>query len=216
MTCKWGSSTVAASGELKRVPYDAQTSNLSNSQKWNQDSALIWSPLIFHLRYGWFGKGEERNNINNGIGIGVSVGMGLSTLEWVDSLTNIIVCDMLSEVSHNIVGPTPCHQQISYNCDSFDVAIAAYINKNHHAKNNGFHSTNIQSSIYDAEETCDAFSFSKNTEKLLMIPSSSLNQKLREPAEPKECEFDENHIPVPKDLTSLTDMYWLESSGHND
>lgn len=102
------------------------------------------------LRYGWFGKGEEHNNTNNGIGIGGSVGMGLSTLEWVNSLTNISVGDLLSEVSHNAVGPAPCHQQISYSCDSFDAAIAAHINKNHHAKNNGFHSTTIQSSIYDA------------------------------------------------------------------
>ncbi|CAI9260183.1 unnamed protein product [Lactuca saligna] len=129
MTCKWCSSTVAASGELKLVPYDAQTSNLSISQKWNQDSALIGSSPIFFLRYGWFGKGEEGNNINNGIGIGGSVGMGLSTLEWVDSLTNISVGDLLSEVSHNAVGPTLCHQQISYSCDSFDAAIAAHINK---------------------------------------------------------------------------------------
>ncbi|CAH1428037.1 unnamed protein product [Lactuca virosa] len=55
---------------------------------------LIGSPPVFHLRCGWFGKGEESKNINNGIGR--SVGKGFSTLEWVGSLTNISVDDSMN------------------------------------------------------------------------------------------------------------------------
>ncbi|KAI3512135.1 hypothetical protein L1887_19343 [Cichorium endivia] len=222
MTRKWGSSSIA-SGELTLVPYHIQTSNLTNSQKWNQDSlltagdvyAVIGSPPIFRLRYGWFTKAQE-TNIDQRINNGGNVGMGLSTLEWADSLTNISVGDLLSEVSRNAVGPTsPCHQQISYSCDSFDAAIAAHINKN----KNGFHST-IQSSIWDAEETCDAFSFPKNSEKVqnsvnTLIPSTSLIEKSPEPEPKDDCPVD-TEDPPPKDLTSLIDMYWPESLGPLD
>lgn len=55
-----------------------------------------------------------------------------------------------------------CLQQIPFSCDSFDAAIAAHISR--HQNKMGVLSTlaSHASSIWDAEETCDAFSFQKN------------------------------------------------------
>ncbi|CAH1441140.1 unnamed protein product [Lactuca virosa] len=165
--------TLTASGELKLVPYDAQTSNLSNSQKWNQDSVLIGSPPIFRLRYGWFGKGEERNNTNNGIGIGGSVGIGLSTLEWWVPLH--VISRFHTAVILLMLQLLPTLTKI------------------------------IMPKIMDSIPPPFSLQFMMHRK-----------HKSREPEEPKECEFDENHIPAPKDLTSLTDVYWPESLRHND
>ncbi|GKV48424.1 hypothetical protein SLEP1_g55240 [Rubroshorea leprosula] len=58
---KWGNSSVA-SGELMLFPYSVQRENLIVYQRWTQASAanaadvyaMIGSPSIFRLRYGWF------------------------------------------------------------------------------------------------------------------------------------------------------------------
>lgn len=93
----------------------------------------------------------------------------MSTLEWADSLTNISVGDLLSELSHNqdancvdspLPPSSPCQRQISFSCDSFDAAIAAHINGK-----NAFQPT-VVSSIWDADEACDAFSFPKKVQSL--------------------------------------------------
>ncbi|KAJ0817883.1 hypothetical protein HanLR1_Chr00c0405g0748941 [Helianthus annuus] len=144
-------------------------------------------------RYGWFAK-------------------AFSTLEWADSLTNISVGDLLSELSHNqdancVDSPlppgSPCQQQISFSCDSFDAAIAAHINGK-----NAFQPT-VVSSIWDADEACDAFSFPKNVQ----IPENSC----RDSAKVRlmdECNFNENREDVSaKDVNSLTDAYWADSLG---
>ncbi|XP_052173890.1 TSL-kinase interacting protein 1-like [Diospyros lotus] len=95
-------------------------------------------------------------------------GPSLSAGEWADSLTNISVGDLLSEVSHDIVsycndpvlpGSSQCIQQGPFSCDSFDAAISAHIYR--HQSRAGFPPAlaSVSSSIWDAEETCDAFAF---------------------------------------------------------
>ncbi|KAK9058805.1 hypothetical protein SSX86_023648 [Deinandra increscens subsp. villosa] len=220
---KWGSSSIA-SGELTLVPYNVET---LNCQKWTRDSffsagdvyAAIGSPSIFRLRYGWFAK-------------------AFSTLEWADSLTNISVGDLLSELSHNqdancVDSPlppgSPCQQQISFSCDSFDAAIAAHINGK-----NAFRPT-IVSSIWDADETCDSFSFPKKLQTLenncrdaaavSQIPSGPLIEKSPEPKDVypttvhsmDEGHFNENPEDISaKDVNSVTDVYWSDSLGPLD
>ncbi|XP_057983103.1 TSL-kinase interacting protein 1 [Malania oleifera] len=96
----------------------------------------------------------------------------LSAGEWADSLTNISVGDLLSEVSREmdancveppLPGGSLCLQQLPFSCDSFDAAIAAHISRQQ--EKTGCQSALVShaSSIWDAEETCDAFSFQKNS-----------------------------------------------------
>lgn len=103
----------------------------------------------------------------------------MSAGEWADSLTNISVGDLLAEVSHDVVagcsdptltGSSQCLQQGPFICDSFDAAIAAHINRHQNKTSFPPDLTSISSSIWDAEETCDAFSF-QNTRKLVQTPS---------------------------------------------
>lgn len=90
----------------------------------------------------------------------------LSTNEWADSLTNISIGDLLVDAPQDMDEPfaesSQCLNEIPFSCDSFDAAIAAHIsshqNKMVTASTFGSHA----SSIWDAEETCDAFSFQKN------------------------------------------------------
>lgn len=112
----------------------------------------------------------------------MSNGNALSAGEWADSLTNISVGDLLSEVpdegNPNFIEPPvaqsdQCLQQIPFSCDSFDAAIAAHMSR--HQNKMGFPSTvaSHTSSIWDAEETCDAFSFQKNHAVHQEVPTSS-------------------------------------------
>ncbi|KAI9153346.1 hypothetical protein LWI28_009912 [Acer negundo] len=276
---KWGNSSVA-SGELMIFPYSVQREDLMGYRKWTQDSiasaadvyAMIGSPPLFRLRYGWFSsnefesatlqaplapcyipgvqntnEGNRKDQIMNAMTISVSStsdqsdklvdsyndqptlnnenhapsisdvpnemsryitapksslvessdsaanvswhrketsgeaitgqlqdasdlrssnDTALSAGEWADSLTNVSVGDLLSEVPHDTDAPPgadyQCLQQIPFSCDSFDAAIAAHISK--HQNKMGVLSTlqSHSSSIWDAEETCDAFSFQKN------------------------------------------------------
>ncbi|XP_022982847.1 TSL-kinase interacting protein 1-like isoform X1 [Cucurbita maxima] len=110
-----------------------------------------------------------------------SNGTSLSAGEWADSLTNISIGDLLSGVSQDVdancvVTPlaegTQCLQQIPFSCDSFDAAIAAHISRQQYKTVS--HPTLVPhaSSILDAEETCDAFSFQKNSVILQDVSSS--------------------------------------------
>lgn len=96
--------------------------------------------------------------------------MALSAGEWADSLTNISIGELLAEPMPNVdincrdfpgaLGSN-CHQQTAFSCDSFDAAIAAHMYKHQNKVEQhdlAFHAP----SIWDAEETCDAFSFQKN------------------------------------------------------
>lgn len=94
-------------------------------------------------------------------------GTGISAGEWADSLTNISVGDLLSGVSQdledNCIDPPNaenCHDvhQIPFSCDSFDAAIAAHISKHQEKMGQSILASHM-SSIWDAEETRDAFSF---------------------------------------------------------
>ncbi|XVF07867.1 hypothetical protein REPUB_Repub06bG0176700 [Reevesia pubescens] len=108
-------------------------------------------------------------------------GVAISSGEWADSLTNISVGDLLAEVplvlddncvDHPVAESLQCLQQIPFSCDSFDAAIAAHISR-HQNKMEVPSLASHASSIWDAEETCDAFSFPKNPIPCADFPRSS-------------------------------------------
>ncbi|KAF8397995.1 hypothetical protein HHK36_016921 [Tetracentron sinense] len=122
----------------------------------------------------WLRKDTENGTIKRQLedadNLRSSNGTTLSAGEWADSLTNISIGDLLSESSPDMdtncidphaMGSSQCHQQIPFSCDSFDAAIAAHISA--HQDKTSLQSAQVSnvSSIWDAEETCDAFSFRK-------------------------------------------------------
>ncbi|KAG7960413.1 hypothetical protein I3843_10G121600 [Carya illinoinensis] len=130
-------------------------------------------------------------------------GPALTAGDWADTLTNISIGDLLSGVSHDIdvncINPpvaesSQCLQQVPFSCDSFDAAIAAHISK--HQDKMGYQQPmpSHASSIWDAEETCDAFSYKKNSvfcqeDPILSRVSSpgSCKQTTRTSLEGTEC-----------------------------
>ena len=95
----------------------------------------------------------------------------ISAGEWADSLTNISIGDLLSGVSHDIdancidqpvAESSQCLQQIPFSCDSFDAAIAFHISKHQDKMEYQPTMPSHATSIWDVEETYDAFSFKKN------------------------------------------------------
>lgn len=253
---KWGNSSVV-SGDLMLFPFYVQRDNLVGYPRWTQDSvvsaadvyAVIGSPPVFRLRYGWFSnfelvsatsqaplmssdtihnlnmmnvtaaKDQSRDSVlvptpplachheklanqcNKDQQVSCDIretangaicreegnrddrwlrnGPLLSAGEWADSLTNISVGDLLAEVSHDVVancsdppipGSSQCLQQGPFICDSFDAAIAAHINRHQNKTSSPPALTSISSSIWDAEETCDAFSF-QNARRLVQTAS---------------------------------------------
>ncbi|XP_071706570.1 TSL-kinase interacting protein 1 [Rutidosis leptorrhynchoides] len=251
MNRKWGTCSIA-SGELMLLPYYAESVNLMNCPKWTQNSVLsaadvyasIGSPSVFRLRYGWFANtsqepqsssAAERLNMNGLQDKGSHKNAAASVLDWADSLTNISVGDLLADVSHGgSANCIPSGSQIPFSCDSFDAAIAAHISKN--LGNNTAQPT-VVSSIWDAEDTCDAFTFRKNyltqtsienceqESSACPIPSGSAVEKTVETDEPvddypAELEsMDEGHSDPnaedgsAKDQHDLTDIYWPDSLG---
>ncbi|KAG8374227.1 hypothetical protein BUALT_Bualt11G0109100 [Buddleja alternifolia] len=167
--------------------------------------------------------------------------VALSAGEWADSLTNISVGDLLSESTHNMdinctEFPVPVGsnslQQTPFSCDSFDAAIAAHIYKH---QNKVDLQPSLASSIWDAEETCDAFAFQKNGAFCDKAQSSSRNDSLQAfrqtimtspSASDKEIEelpevdkltnTDHTSENSTKDFGGLTDMYWPDSLGPLD
>ncbi|XP_010241825.1 PREDICTED: TSL-kinase interacting protein 1 [Nelumbo nucifera] len=122
----------------------------------------------------WFrkeiGDGSTRRQWEEVDNLRMSNSTQLSAGEWADSLTNISIGDLLSEASRAadnnctdqpILGSFQYLQQIPFSCDSFDAAIAAHIGG--HKEKMGFQSTQVShaTSLWDAEETCDAFAFQK-------------------------------------------------------
>lgn len=108
----------------------------------------------------------------------------LSAVEWADSLTNISIGDLLESsgndemdcITSNWPRNSGCLPQIPFSCDSFDDAIAAHIRKHGSRNSSSPPVLSHASSIWDAEETCDAFSFQKNvfSEKVDAFSKSSL------------------------------------------
>ncbi|XP_010923251.1 TSL-kinase interacting protein 1 [Elaeis guineensis] len=115
-------------------------------------------------------SGEETKDLSGGPQQEDEVNAGmkcviLSAGEWADSLTNISVGDLLSEASkaakdgclNSPAGASvSCLQQIQFSCDSFDAAIAAHIS-GHQLLPPTMQASHA--SIWNAEETCDEFSF---------------------------------------------------------
>ena len=66
---------------------------------------------------------------------------------WADSLTNVSVGDLLSDDNCQNGSTWP---GVPLSCDSFDTAIAGFLSRNQ---------SPAMASIFDAEETCDEFSF---------------------------------------------------------
>ncbi|PKA47931.1 TSL-kinase interacting protein 1 [Apostasia shenzhenica] len=161
--------------------------------------------------------------------------------EWADSLTNVSVGDLLLEASE-VSSPeqnVPCMQQTPISCDSFDAAVAA------HSSYHRFSSLESQppiSSIWNAEETCDEFSFRKapalksnglnltthSSERSLrddihMNAANSMDY-LEDPKEPGPSHPSGDEPESANDSTlhnkhdasrdvSLTDFYWPDSLG---
>ncbi|XP_062117291.1 TSL-kinase interacting protein 1 [Humulus lupulus] len=124
---KWGSSKVA-SGELVLFPYSVQKENIVGHQSWTQDSvasaadvyAMIGSPQVFRLRYGWIPTAEH----------------GFATLQEKATLPscsisgepNVIIekrdQDMRSSTPMSV--PSTAHQSMDLHEDNL-----ASVNKNH-------------------------------------------------------------------------------------
>ncbi|KNA22480.1 hypothetical protein SOVF_033850 isoform A [Spinacia oleracea] len=104
----------------------------------------------------------------------------LTTREWADSLTNATDCDLITEdidamgangVESPIFRSSRCAEAIPFTCDSFDAAIAAHI---YSQTKLGFSGpSSHSSSIWDAEETRDAFLFQNRAVISNQVPSST-------------------------------------------
>ncbi|KAJ6742542.1 CRAMPED PROTEIN [Salix viminalis] len=178
----------------------------------------------------------------------------LSAGEWADSLTDVSIGDLLSELPHEadfncaelpIVQSNQCLQQIPFSCDSFDAAIAAHISR--HQSKMGFFSsvTSHTSSIWDGEETCDAFAFQRNhslpkevttssvasprvgkqMDRTNSITSGAFLEELPDfvgvmdypTGEDRMCLSDSQVTNnQAKDFNGLTDIYWTDSLGLPD
>lgn len=109
----------------------------------------------------------------------------MSACEWADSLTNISIGDLL-EASYDlhancddegVAAKSPqCMPQISFSCDSFDAAIAAHISRYQNKMGSESILSSHATSIWDAEETCDAFSFQRNAAVRKEVTSMSATQ----------------------------------------
>ncbi|XP_021760120.1 TSL-kinase interacting protein 1-like isoform X1 [Chenopodium quinoa] len=168
----------------------------------------------------------------------------LSTREWADSLTNASVGELLTEdvdvmdangVENPAFRSSQCVEAIPFTCDSFDAAIAAHI---YRQSKIGFSGPSTHSSsIWDAEETCDAFSFQNravpnnqvlvatsiaDSETYQTSPARTGN-KVQDEAMVKgnvsedpmdECASETHETGnSAKDFSSLTDIYWPDSLG---
>lgn len=181
-------------------------------------------------------------------------GNSLSSGDWADSLTNISVGDLLLGVSHDLdsnrIDPpgaetSQCLQQIPFSCDSFDAVIAAHIARQDKMGCQSIMESHV-SSIWDAEETCDGFSFPKNPVFCQEVPSlsgvapqgpckqtvctSSAGSDLMvedipvvdRPIGPPQgdrvdqCQPDLHIESSVKDFNALADIYWPESLGPLD
>lgn len=113
--------------------------------------------------------------------------------EWADSLTNISVGDLLLEVAQSeevngaetsVQKDPSCAEQYPVSCDSFDAAIAAHVSK--YQDKVAFQptfSSHVSSSIWDAEDTCDAFSFQKSSAAYKDAPCRNISSGATEASE---------------------------------
>nr|XP_009802691.1 PREDICTED: TSL-kinase interacting protein 1 isoform X3 [Nicotiana sylvestris] len=108
----------------------------------------------------------------------------LSAGDWEDSLTNISVGDLLSDapddeetdcIESTLPGSSHFLQQMPFSCDSFDAAIAAHIYKHQSKAESQMALPPQASSIWNAEDTCDAFAFQKDVAFRRTANNSSSN-----------------------------------------
>lgn len=172
-----------------------------------------------------FWEDEEMLRSNNGA--------LLSTMDWVDSLTNISIGDLLNDASRAEHGNT--YECLSANggarpqpflnyTDSFDAAIAAQAPHSHEAVNTAV--THSQSSIWDGEETRDAFAFQKvpfSVQDLgpvnRVVMQSSYQERFALSASiPEEAPFTEDlkMDSHPIEENQANELYWADSLGSLD
>ncbi|XP_010516928.1 PREDICTED: TSL-kinase interacting protein 1 isoform X1 [Camelina sativa] len=176
-------------------------------------------------------------------------GNAQSAGEWADSLTNISIGDLLSDVPDDIDsdgGNPPATEgshcvlrDVSFASDSFDAAIAAHILRHQNKSSAPLPLTSGSSSLWDDEETRDAFSFQNNrledSSKLANVASPrgvgrvngkpsqlvealSVDEKLPDHGEPmEEGPTDPHTMDSPgKTHCGLADIYWPDSLGPLD
>lgn len=129
--------------------------------------------------------GGIMRQLNDGDELRSGSNISVSACEWADSLTNISIGDLL-EASYDlhancddegVAAKSPqCMPQISYSCDSFDAAIAAHISRYQNKMGSESILSSHATSIWDAEETCDAFSFQRNAAVRKEVTSMSATQ----------------------------------------
>ncbi|EPS71953.1 hypothetical protein M569_02804, partial [Genlisea aurea] len=196
----------------------------------NDETALIHGRDISHISVV-----EHNENM-----VYLAYSFLLSAGEWANTLTDdVTLRDLLSgsgSLPNMDTDPAPLisngvhHQMLlPFSCDSFDAAIAAHIYK-HQNRTGGSEPGNAppsSSSIWEAEETRDAFSFQKpvvlrvDDDRDKAAASSTSYHTGELPADVDEnltrnddnLFGDHNLAGSTKDLGGLTDIYWPESLG---
>ncbi|CAN6824931.1 unnamed protein product [Brassica oleracea var. botrytis] len=165
----------------------------------------------------------------------------LSAGAWADSLTNISVGDLLSEAPDCVDPPAAegSHcllRDVSFASDSFDAAIAAHILRHQNKPSGLIPVTSGSSSLWDDEDTRDAFSFQKtrraNLSKFADVASNGEPSQVVEATSGDEgpCNLpdqqgdsmEEGPADPPtmdspgKTIYGLADVYWPDSLGPLD
>lgn len=157
-------------------------------------------------------QAEEKNDTR------LQTGNLLTPGDWADSLTNISIGDLLNEASDNMetnyVGQSnaSCQYQLPFSCDSFDAAIAALMCKNQEKASFQPTLESHAPSIWDFEETCDAFSFKKNSvsrEKVLGASTNDSSEACRQCAK-------ESLVATDSVVEELSEMKELDVEAHGD
>ncbi|KAM7264072.1 hypothetical protein ACFE04_001755 [Oxalis oulophora] len=246
----YGDKPTSVSGNNKiAFPQNEVSKDIGQHMSENSGNNLEPSPDTATIKH------QHRKDSSNEDNLRASNGIALSAGEWADSLTNISVGDLLAEVPHHEMDANNYNEplipersqyvhQLPFSCDSFDAAIAAHISRHHNSKIGASQST--VSSIWDAEETCDAFSFRKNLVSCQEDPGSSdgasPNQITRTSSPDSGGFFEEKPeteelmdqpdnedvhdcLSDPRNMentardsnfTALTDVYWPDSLGPLD
>ncbi|KAL0666559.1 hypothetical protein Bca4012_029263 [Brassica carinata] len=168
-------------------------------------------------------------------------GNTLSAGAWADSLTNISIGDLLSEAPDCVDPPATegSHcllRDVSFASDSFDAAIAAHILRHQNKPSGLIPVTSGSSSLWDDEDTRDAFSFQKtrraNLSKFADVASNGEPSQVVEATSGDEgpCNLpDQQGDPMEegpadpptmdspgKTIYGLADVYWPDSLGPLD
>ncbi|KAJ8537771.1 hypothetical protein K7X08_014311 [Anisodus acutangulus] len=141
----------------------------------------------------------------------------LSAGGWEDSLTNISIGDFLSDapddeetdcIDSTLPGHTHFLQQMPFSCYSFDAAIAAHIYEYQSKADSQMALPPQASSIWNAEDTCDAFAFKKNVAFSDKPQGSSSNagaENCQRIAQSSSLVLDARIKDLPGNMESFTD-----------